>query len=137
MPHGDGCSARQTSTPPRATTGSPAFLEIARAKGPRLQDGRQRNPDGSLKLNNYNFPLLNYKSKATRKYLIDSMLHWIKRGADGFRCDVGYQIPLEFWEEATAACWKVKPGILMAEHGKLAADGTCSLGPWGYVVVDL
>lgn len=30
-----------------------------------------------------------------------------------------------------------KPGILMAEHGTLAADGTCSLGPWGYVVVDL
>lgn len=52
-------------------------------------DTLQRNPDGSLKLNNYNFPLLNYKSKATRKYLIDSMLHWIKRGADGFRCDVG------------------------------------------------
>ncbi len=30
-----------------------------------------------------------------------------------------------------------QPGILMAEHGKLAADGTCSLGPWGYVVIEL
>lgn len=30
-----------------------------------------------------------------------------------------------------------KPGILMAERGKLAADGTCNLGPWGFVVVEL
>ena len=98
-------------------------------------DALQRNPDGSLKLNNYNFPLLNYKSKATRKYLIDSMLHWIRRGADGFRCDVGYQVPLEFWEEATAACWKVKPDLVMIDEGsptaylKTAFD-SCYHFPW-------
>ena len=102
-------------------------------------DALQRNPDGSLKLNNYNFPLLNYKSKATRKYLIDSMLHWIRRGADGFRCDVGYQVPLEFWEEATAACWKVKPDLVMIDEGRptaylKTAFDSCYDFPWSFTI---
>jgi len=80
-------------------------------------DALQRNPDGTIKLNEYNFPLINYESKAARKYLIDSMLHWIGRGADGFRCDVGYKVPLDFWEEATAVCWKVKPDLVMIDEG--------------------
>ena len=33
-------------------------------------DALQRNPDGSLKVNEYNFPLLNYKSKALKKYTV-------------------------------------------------------------------
>ncbi len=98
-------------------------------------DTLQRNADGSLKVNEYNFPLLNYKSKATRKYLIDSMLHWIKRGADGFRCDVGCKVPLDFWEEATAACWKVKPDLVMIAEGRLTAYlktafDSCYHFPW-------
>ena len=98
-------------------------------------DTLQRNADGSLKVNEYNFPLLNYKSRTTRKYLIDSMLHWIKRGADGFRCDVGAKVPLDFWEEATAACWKVKPDLVMIDEGRptaylKTAFDSCYHFPW-------
>ena len=102
-------------------------------------DALQRNPDGSLKVNYYNFPLLNFESKATRKYLIDSMLAWIKRGADGFRCDVGYRVPLDFWEEATAACWKVKPDLVMINEGRpvgylKTAFDSCYNFHWSYAI---
>ncbi len=48
--------------------------------------------------------------------------HWIDPATfdlDGFRCDVAYEVPTSFWEEARAALMKVKPDImLLAEASK-------------------
>ena len=82
-----------------------------------FEDAFQRNPDGTVHTTSYRFPYVNFKSKGVRKYLIDSMLHWIRLGCDGFRCDVGCGVPLDFWVEAMDACKKVKPDLVMINEG--------------------
>ena len=80
-------------------------------------DAFQRNPDGSVKTTFWHFPYVNFESNGVRKYLIDSMLHWMRLGCDGFRCDVGDEVPLDFWEEASAACRQVDPELVMINEG--------------------
>ena len=43
---------------------------------------------------------LNYESKEMRVEMEKSMRFWLDRGIDGFRCDVAYQVPQDFWTEA-------------------------------------
>ena len=43
---------------------------------------------------------LNYGSKEMRAEMEDCMRFWLERGIDGFRCDVAYQVPQDFWTEA-------------------------------------
>lgn len=43
---------------------------------------------------------LNYGSKDMRAEMENSMRFWLDRGIDGFRCDVAYQVPQDFWTEA-------------------------------------
>ena len=80
-------------------------------------DAFQRNSDGTVRTTHYGFPFVNFESGRVRKYLIDSMLHWVRRGCDGFRCDVGCSVPLDFWVEAVTACKKVKPELVMINEG--------------------
>lgn len=82
-----------------------------------IPDAFQRNPDGSVRMTEWNFPYLNHASKAVRKYLIDSMLRWMSLGCDGFRCDVGDLVPVDFWEEAARTCQKVRGDIVMIDEG--------------------
>ena len=67
-------------------------------------DAFQKNPDGTVRTTKWHFPYVNFESKGVRKYLIDSMLHWVRLGCDGFRCDVGDGVPIDFWVEAVTAC---------------------------------
>ena len=41
---------------------------------------------------------LNYSTPEVGEAMRDCMRFWVKRGVDGFRCDVAYQVPQEFWE---------------------------------------
>ena len=65
---------------------------------------------------------LNYKNAALQEYMIAMLKHWIDPATfnvDGFRCDVAYEVPTSFWEEARAELTKVKPDIIMlAEASK-------------------
>ena len=63
---------------------------------------------------------LNYKSAELRDYMIAMLKYWIKEAdVDGFRCDVAYMVPTDFWEQARAEIIKVKPDIMMlAEASK-------------------
>ena len=59
------------------------------------------NADGTVKKGPWRFPKLNFAEPALRKYLIGNMRHLMTRyGCDGFRCDVGDGIPLDFWCDA-------------------------------------
>ena len=80
-------------------------------------DAFLRNPDGTVHTTIYHFPFVNFKSEGVRKYLVDSMVRWVRLGCDGFRCDVGCGVPLGFWVEAVAACRKVKPELVMINEG--------------------
>lgn len=65
---------------------------------------------------------LNYKNAQLREYMIAMLKRWIDPKAfdlDGFRCDVAYEVPTSFWEEARTELTKVKPDIMMlAEASK-------------------
>ena len=44
---------------------------------------------------------LNYENQELRRYMIEMLKHWTKNfGVDGFRCDVAFTVPTEFWETA-------------------------------------
>jgi glycosidase len=40
---------------------------------------------------------LNHRSPQVQDYVRDVMLHWLRRGIDGWRLDAAYAVPPEFW----------------------------------------
>ena len=40
---------------------------------------------------------LNHRNPEVVDYVVDVMLHWLRRGADGWRLDAAYAVPTEFW----------------------------------------
>jgi cyclomaltodextrinase / maltogenic alpha-amylase / neopullulanase len=63
---------------------------------------------------------LNYASPQLREYMITMMQYWIQTcDIDGFRCDVAWGVPVDFWEQARTEIVKTKPDIMMlAEASK-------------------
>ncbi|HVM48259.1 MAG TPA: alpha-amylase family glycosyl hydrolase [Candidatus Acidoferrum sp.] len=65
---------------------------------------------------------LNYQNPRLREYMIAMLKHWVDPATfdvDGFRCDVAYEVPTDFWKQARAELEKVKPDIIMlAEASK-------------------
>lgn len=59
---------------------------------------------------------LNFDSKPMRRAMIDAMDFWVKEtDIDGFRCDVAWGVPQDFWEAATASLDSIKPVYMLAE----------------------
>ena len=59
---------------------------------------------------------LNYDNMDLWKAMIGEMRFWVEEaGVDGFRCDVAYMVPTEFWNEAVAQLEKIKPLFMLAE----------------------
>jgi glycosidase len=57
---------------------------------------------------------LNYDNPKLREYMIRMLAYWLREfDLDGFRCDVAFQVPVSFWNEARAALEKIKPDIMM------------------------
>ncbi len=104
-----------------------------------FHDAFQKNGDGTVRTTVWHFPYVNFKSKGVRKYLIDSMLHWMSLGCDGFRCDVGDEVPIDFWVEAVTTCQKVNPDLVMINEGRKPewlekAFDACYAWPWSYSI---
>ena len=64
---------------------------------------------------------LNYANSDMRREMQNSMRFWLDRGVDGFRCDMAYIVPEDFWAETIPA--------LRNEYGELyfLAEGET---PW-------
>ncbi len=78
-----------------------------------------RNPDGSIKIGEWKFPMLDFKNPKLREYLIGNMEHFIKTyNVDGFRTDVGAMIPADFWEQAFDRVSKLNPNLIMIEESE-------------------
>jgi 1,4-alpha-glucan branching enzyme len=59
---------------------------------------------------------LDYSKKEVRSYMIEAMKYWVKEfDIDGFRCDVAWGVPTDFWEVANAELKKLKPLFMLAE----------------------
>lgn len=81
-------------------------------------EGVKRNPDGSIHYTLYHFPETNFESRALREYFIENMLYFVREfEIDGFRCDVGDCVPLDFWKEAVERVRQVKDDIIMLNEG--------------------
>ncbi len=59
---------------------------------------------------------LNYDNPKLREAMIDALKFWVKEAdIDGFRCDVAFLVPTDFWNEATHQLRKIKPVFMLAE----------------------
>jgi len=57
---------------------------------------------------------LNYANSDLRRYMIDMMKYWLRDfEVDGFRCDVAYTVPVDFWEAARVELEKVNPQVII------------------------
>lgn len=63
---------------------------------------------------------LNYANPKLREYMITMLKYWVTEfDVDGFRCDVAYMVPTDFWEQARVELNQVKPDLIMlAEASK-------------------
>lgn len=75
--------------------------------------------NGNILLGNWHFPVLNYENKGLREYLLSNMVYYVGEiGVDGFRCDVGDNVPLDFWEEGKHRIKAINPQAVMINEGK-------------------
>ena len=59
---------------------------------------------------------LNYGVQPMRRAMINAMDFWLeKTNIDGFRCDVAWGVPQDFWNEARASFDSIKPVYMLAE----------------------
>lgn len=104
----------------------------------------ERNEDGTDVVGEqWPFARLNFKNPALRQYLLSNMEYFVREFAvDGFRCDVGDHIPLDFWEESFAKLRKIKPDLITFNEGKKLeylekAFDLCYAVPWRSRFMDL
>lgn len=68
-------------------------------------------------------PLPEYNNPQVRKYLIDSLVHWVRDfQIDGFRCDVGGGVPISFWEEARKVLDPVNRNVILLSESDRPDD---------------
>lgn len=59
---------------------------------------------------------LNYDNLAMRDAMTEDMRYWVKNfDIDGFRCDVAFLVPQDFWEENRRKLEDTKPMFMLAE----------------------
>lgn len=59
---------------------------------------------------------LNYESREMRQEMIQSMRYWVNDfDIDGYRCDVAFLVPVDFWEELRVQLEEIKPVYMLAE----------------------
>jgi cyclomaltodextrinase / maltogenic alpha-amylase / neopullulanase len=57
---------------------------------------------------------LNYANPQLRDYMITMMKYWVQTcDIDGYRCDVAWGVPADFWDQARTEVEKIKPDIMM------------------------
>ncbi|HVO62355.1 MAG TPA: alpha-amylase family glycosyl hydrolase [Terriglobales bacterium] len=82
-----------------------------------------KTEDGNVARGFWPQPLPDFSKPEVRKYLADSMVHWVREfGIDGFRCDVGGGVPESFWVEARRALDRVNPEIVLLSESDRPDD---------------
>lgn len=82
-----------------------------------------KTPDGKIARGFWPQPLPNYSNPAVRRYLIASLVHWVRDfSIDGFRCDVGGGVPVSFWEEARKELDRVNPNVTLLSESDRPDD---------------
>ena len=61
---------------------------------------------------------LNYADEGMVRAMQEAMLFWLKRGVDGFRCDMACEVPLTFWEQTIEVLKGERPDLFMLAEGE-------------------
>ena len=69
-------------------------------------------------------PKLNHANPAVRDYLLGVARHWLEQGADGWRLDVPWKVPLDFWRAFRGAVLQTRP------NAYIVAEVWRGAGPW-------
>ena len=78
----------------------------------------KRGENGDFMCAEWAFPALNFENAELREYLWSNMEYFIKKfDVDGYRCDVGDQVPLDFWIEGRRRIEKLKKDVIMLNEG--------------------
>ena len=88
------------------------------------KDFVRRDENGNVINGRWNFPEINFDNKELCEYLWGNMEYFIKKfDIDGYRTDVEYYVPLDFWEEGARRIRKIKPdAIMLAESVRPACQ---------------
>ena len=77
---------------------------------------------------------LDYKNTEMQDSMIAAMKYWVdKSNIDGFRCDVAWNVPGEFWKKCISQLKAVKPGLFFLAEGEkkyLVEAGFDAFYPW-------
>lgn len=80
-----------------------------------------RDENGEIVMGKWHFPVLNYACEGLREYLWCNMTYYVGEiGVDGFRCDVGDRVPLDFWCEGKRRIRAIDPESVMINEGAKA-----------------
>jgi len=61
---------------------------------------------------------LNYANPETRAYMRAMLQYWAREfSLDGFRCDVAFMVPTDFWESVRQDLEKIRPGAFLLAEG--------------------
>lgn len=78
----------------------------------------RHDTQGNIELTGWKFPKLNYDHPGLREYLWCNMTYYIGEfDVDGFRCDVGDLVPLDFWIEGRRRIQSIKPDAILLNEG--------------------
>lgn len=75
---------------------------------------------------------LNYNVYSMRDQMVEEMAYWVREfDVDGFRCDVAFMVPTNFWNRVRTKLYEIKPVFMLAEaeepkHHKFAFDASYS-----------
>ena len=87
------------------------------------------HPGFAKGLTEYRFPELDFSNPAVCEYLLDNMRFYaFELDADGFRCDMGDKVPLDFWQSAVEELRKIKPDLIMFCEGIPQREDELQLG---------
>jgi glycosidase len=82
-----------------------------------------KTEDGKVARGFWPQPLPDFNKPEVRKYLTDSLVHWVRDfEIDGFRCDVGGGVPESFWVEARKSIDKVNPQVILLSESDRPDD---------------
>ena len=78
----------------------------------------EQNNDGSFVYTEWHFPRLDFNCEGLREYLYCNMVYYISVfGIDGYRCDVGDLVPIDFWKEAIRRMKTINKDAVLINEG--------------------
>ena len=96
------------------------YMHAGPTFGKRYPDFVKKDENGNVKLNSYFFCEIDFNSAELREYLWQNMEYFVREfDVDGFRCDVGGAIPLDFWVEGRRRIEKIKSPIIMLDENEI------------------